>query len=67
MIHGQINIDFEPLLYEASSTLCLNTFKRFRNRLEEAKNYVKQVQSINCVFKKLLKHPDAPASRVCHR
>ena len=39
--------------------------EKFRNRLEEAKNYAKQVQSINCVCIKSLKHPDVPA-RVCH-
>ena len=65
VIRGKINIDYEPSLYEACSTLCLNTFKRFKIRLEDAKNYVKQVQSINCVCINSLKHPNAPA-RLCH-
>ena len=34
-------------------------------RLEEAKKYVKQVQSTKCVCIKSLKHPDVPA-RLCH-
>ena len=66
VIRENIDIDYEPSLYEACSTLCLSTFKRFRNRLNDAKNYVKQVQSINCVCIQSLKHPDAPA-RICHR
>ena len=66
VIKAKINIDHEPSLYEACSTLCLNTFQRFKVRLEEAKNYVKQVQSVNCVCIQSLKHPDAPA-RLCHR
>ena len=39
----KINIDYDPSLYEACSTLCLNTFQQFKIRLEEAKDYVKQV------------------------
>ena len=66
VLHGKINIDYEPSLYESCSALCLNTFKRFKIRLENAKHYVKQVQSINCVSVKSLKRPDAPA-RLCHR
>ena len=64
--HGNSYIDYEPSLFEACSTLCLSTFKRFRTRLNDAKNYVKRVQSINCVCVQSLKHPDAPA-RICHR
>ena len=66
VLRGKINKQHEPSLYEACSTLCSNTFKRFRIRIEEAKNYIKQVQSINCVCIKSLRHPDAPA-RLCHR
>ena len=40
-IRGKINIDFEPSLYEACSTLCLNTFQRFKIRLEDAKKLCK--------------------------
>ena len=65
VIRKKINIDYEPSLYEACSRLCLSTFKQLRTRLEEATNYIKQVQSINYVRIKSLKHPDAPA-RLCH-
>ena len=34
--------------------------------MQEAKNYVKQLQSNNCVSVKSLHHPDAPP-RLCHR
>jgi len=66
VLRGKINIEHEPSLYEASSTLCLSTFKKFKIRYEGAKDYTKQVLSINCVAIKSLKHPDAPA-RMCHR
>ena len=66
VLRGKINKQYEPSLHEACSTLCLNTFKRFKCRMEEAKNYVKQVLSLNCVCIKSLRHPDAPA-RLCHR
>ena len=66
VIRRKINNDYEPSLYVACSTLYLNTFQRFKTRLEHSKNYVKQVQSINCIYIKSLKHPDAPA-RLCHR
>ena len=66
VLRGKINIEYEPSLYEACSTLCLRTFEKFKVRFEEAKDYAKQVQSINCVAIKSLKHPDAPA-RMCHR
>ena len=61
VLRGKINIDYEPSLYEACSTLCLNTFQWFKVRLEEAKDYVKQVQNITCVSVKSLKYPDTPA------
>ena len=53
-------------MYEACSTLCLNSFHQFKVRLEEANDYVKQVQNITYASVKSLKHPDAPA-RLCHR
>ena len=66
LLRSKINIDHEPSLYEACSTLCLNTFKRFSIRYNEAKNYVKKMQSTNCVCIQSLRHPDAPP-RLCYR
>lgn len=66
LLRSKINIDHEPSLFEACSTLCLNSFKRFSIRLKEAKNYVKKMQSTNCVSIKSLRHPDAPP-RLCYR
>jgi len=66
VLRGKINIENEPSLYEACSTLCLHTFNKFKKRLFDARDYTKQVLSINCVAIKSLKHPSAPA-RMCHR
>ena len=45
--------------------LVLEHIQKFKIGLEEAKDDIKQVQSINCVSIKSLRHPDAP-TRLCH-
>ena len=66
LLRAQINKDTNPHLYKASELLCLNSFKQFKDRMEKAKLYSKQMTTpLNATIRSLA-HPSAPC-RQCYR
>ena len=66
VLRSSINKDSDPHLYHASEVLCLRSFRDFKERMENASYYSKQITSQTCVTIRSLKHPSAPP-RDCFR